>query len=849
MDDCSKCSFRGSEPEIGDFNKEPTNIMVISGQPLDERHKIYLNKLLSSKNIDNYFLTSAVKCFKKNHKTGEYILPTIKVVGTCKGMLEQEFEIVEPKVVLLLGNIAIKAILGKISATSILGESVVIDEVKYIPSYAIEDVAKNKVLVSSFNKHLDYFKSVISNIGEVTTTNYTEIETEKEFIAFIEDVKEVGEFSVDIETSRVEPFFNDSEITSISFSVREGESKVCFLSFPCGKYIETHSSEHKFKLNSLLTLVYVKRLLTIDGITKIFHNAQFDVMWLEIMLDIKIHNYRCTMIMQAILHSEEVKGLKYLSKKHTDIENYEYDIKSYIGSDKEYLKIPPKKMVEYNGGDSDVTLRIYHILKKELLNNDIDNKCYNFILDRIDTLITLQRTGMSIDVDKCVELRDEYSKKIEVITDEVRSLPEVITFEKLVGRPFKPSSSKDCMALVYGGTLNTKQKIPKTTKFITATIEGYPGVEVELGKTPKVASKKTGLKEATPSLGSIPAKRLLKKIQPELEYRDMIDTFDLEGLPEINPVVKFLKRKFNIASYSSQLANHITPMIDKWYSCKDKMVHSTFNGCGTRTGRLSSSNLNLLNLSRSGFVKYGFTSRFGVDGVLIEGDYALLEIFMLCFLSNDKKMEDILKSGGDLHKRVASIAFNKPETEITKALRTEAKKISFGIIYGKSYRTLAKDLCISDEEARQILNNYFEEFPGVKKFINDSAIIGKRQGYIRTLNGRKRDIVYNFDDKSAGVRVAVNTQCQGSASEVCLEAMYQLTEILRDFAEAKLVNSIYDALIVDCHKSVVNEVMDIQKEVMESKLFDWVKFPLRIEQKYGYNLKEMKTWNGETLSL
>ena len=275
------------------------------------------------------------------------------------------------------------------------------------------------------------------------------------------------------------------------------------------------------------------------------------------------------------------------------------------------------------------------------------------------------------------------------------------------------------------------------------------------------------------------------------------------------------------------------------------IVHTIFNQTLTATGRLSSSEPNLQNIPvREGEgkeLRKIFVSRFE-NGRLVSADYNQIELRLLAHCSGDEKLIDAFNSDKDIHTSTASQIFNIPESEVTSVKRREAKAVNFGIIYGMSEFGLAQNLRISREDAGEYIDKYFETYPGVKKFIDESVETARKFGYAKTIFNRRRKIPEinseNYQTRQYGARIAMNMPLQGSAAEIIKIAMLKVyDEFKRRKLKSKLILQIHDELIVDCPENEVEEVKKLLKESMEGAVA--LSVPLPVDVNSGSSFFEL----------
>jgi uracil-DNA glycosylase family 4 len=803
----------------------------------------------------NYYYTPAIKCVVDKK-------PTLKNIVTCNSFLKEEVEIIKPRFIMVVGVAAFKALLWdfnlitrrKAEVESCAGAHINKDGIIYFPIEDLSILKDKPYKTQNYRQNIAKFIKLTAGQIKITPVDYKEVESEKELSYIYNTAKETGRVSVDIECNSLTPFLPESEILTVSLCVKKAEAFCLPLSFRNGTYFKKW--DFVPKVNPLHSLIWLNKILKHNKITKIFHNAKFDMLWLETFLGYRINNVDDTMLMKYLLNQsdQERKSLKSLIKTMTDMGYYEYNIKQYVGDGESYSNIPPNLLMEYNNGDVDGTLRIHSKLKKKLIELKLDKVLYDFLLPKIRGIIELQKDGVALDLKRCATVQEESLIKLAELKSKLREIPQIVAFEKLVGLEFNPKSPKHKFAMVYGEEITTNEEVPRP--IIKGKKKGkkilkkayYNGFKLE----PILISRKdpkTGKREKIKSFGREAIQKLLKSMFKEVEYLEPINTFQLDAIPDNSDLVKYIKLVSSIGTISTQLSNHIEPFINIWGRTLDKCVHTSYDATGTSTGRLNSRDPNLQNLKRDGFVKEAFISRWGKDGVLIEADYKQLELFVMAIVSQDPLFVHAFTNGIDLHKKVAAnIVFRVAEEAVTKQMRTAAKTVNFGIIYGKTAYSLAEDLNVSVEKAEQILREYFEEYIGVKVYCDRVKAFARKNGYVQTVMGRRRYIDYS--DESGADRQAVNTCIQSPASDVCLTALNMLSFNFAKSNVAKVCGTVHDSIWIDCKKQYINEIVEMTKLIMENTGLPWITIPLKVDIKYGPNLRDMTEWTeGEIITV
>ncbi|KAE9636898.1 DNA polymerase I [Defluviitalea raffinosedens] len=271
-------------------------------------------------------------------------------------------------------------------------------------------------------------------------------------------------------------------------------------------------------------------------------------------------------------------------------------------------------------------------------------------------------------------------------------------------------------------------------------------------------------------------------------------------------------------------------------------IHSTFNQTITATGRISSTEPNLQNipikLEMGRKIRKVFIPS-DEEYLLLDADYSQIELRVLAHIAKDETLIRAFRTGEDIHKLTASQVFKVPLDEVTPRQRSNAKAVNFGIVYGIGAFSLSQDLNISRKEAEAYIEGYFEKYPNVRKYMDETIKQARELGYVTTLFGRRRVIPdinsTNFARRSFGERVAMNTPIQGTAADIIKIAMIKVFNKLKEKnLKSRLILQVHDELLIEVHKDEIEEVKQILKYEMEHAVS--LDVPLDVDMHLG------KTW-------
>jgi len=524
------------------------------------------------------------------------------------------------------------------------------------------------------------------------------------------------------------------------------------------------------KENKEEKLALLKSFFSNKGIIKIAHNFKFDSAVLyQHGIEIQGVNFD-TMIAHYLLEPDAKHSMDYLSEIYL---NYRpVSIETLIGkkgkNQKSMADLEPQEVYEYACEDADVTLQLYEILKKEIGKPYLMELFYNMEMPLNTVLMKMEIEGINLDIEALHSFSQELANTLQKLEK------EIIT---LAGTNFNVDSPKQLGEILFGVLeLDAKAKKTKTGQYKTDE---------------QTLTKLIGKHDIIPLI---------------LEYRKL----------------KKLK-----STYVDALPAQINP--------KTKRLHTTFMQTVTATGRLSSTNPNLQNIpirsEKGKEIRKAFIAK-NQDYKLLAADYSQIELRIIAALSKDENMIDAFKKGLDIHSATAAKVFHVELNEVTKEMRSKAKMVNFGIIYGISAFGLAQRLNIKRKEAKEIIDSYFEQYPKIKQYMDDAIQFAREKGYVETIKKRRR---YLKDINSAnGImrgfaeRNAINAPIQGSAADVIKLAMIKVEEELtKRNLQSKLLLQVHDELILDLYQPEQDLVVELVKECMEKAVK--LEVPLTVE--------------------
>ena len=317
------------------------------------------------------------------------------------------------------------------------------------------------------------------------------------------------------------------------------------------------------------------------------------------------------------------------------------------------------------------------------------------------------------------------------------------------------------------------------------------------------------------------------------------DAATLQKLRGKHPIIELILeyRNFSkiVSTYTVSLENAKFP---------DGKIHTIFKQTLTRTGRLSSVEPNLQNIPIRGEEGREVRRAFlPTNDLFLSVDYSQIELRILAHISGSKELIQAFRNDADIHTKVAADIYGVPASEVTKLMRSTAKAVIFGIVYGISGFGLGENLNISRKEAQEFINKYYELYPGVKRYMDNIIKEAYETGSVRTLFNRKRTIEElnnrNYMIRSSGERIALNTPIQGTSADIIKKAMVMVfDEFKKQGIKSKMVLQIHDELVIDTLKEEKELVTKIVKDVMENVIK--LDVPLKVGIESGKNLYEAK---------
>lgn len=530
-------------------------------------------------------------------------------------------------------------------------------------------------------------------------------------------------------------------------------------------------------------------ILADPGVMKYLHNAKFDITVLERHGLPVVPPIFDTMVASWVGHnaSDARHGLKDLAREKLHIQMTE--IKELIGSGKNQLtmdQIPIEKVTPYAAADVDMTMRLVDIVEKPLHADDgqLWQIFQEMELPLIYVLKDMELAGIKVDAAALRQMSGQMGQRLAELEEEIYGL---------CGHRFNLGSTQQLSDVLFG-------RLGLPTAGLNKTKSGHYST----------------------------AAGVLENFKGQHEAIDLI--LEHRALTKLKN------------TYLDALPAAINPQTGR--------VHTNYNQIGVSTGRLSSNEPNLQNIpirSEQGReIRRAFVAEAGCR--LISADYSQIELRILAHVAEDPGLLQAFAQGEDVHAVTAATVLGIPLAEVTKDQRRIAKTVNYGLAYGQSAFGLAQSAGISQAEARDFINTYFENYPGLKRYIDETKQAALQQGYLTTLSGRRRDFSNLASatgaQRSALEREAINMPIQGTAADIMKIAMIRLHRALAERKlRSRMLLQVHDELVLEAPEDELAEVVKLTREVM-CQAFT-LKVPLEVEVEVGDNWLDMEPVDGD----
>jgi len=630
-----------------------------------------------------------------------------------------------------------------------------------------------------------------AELGEQPLTDAVLINTEAQLAELVEKLNGAEMISFDVETTGLDKM--TAEIVGICLAVEP----------PVGYYIPTgHLDQAQQATSGQMSLfageaalaagqlplekvlAAIAPAMTDPAIPKVAHNAKYDYTILD------LHGLRVspitfdTMIAEFLANpASKHKGLKDLARHRLGIEMT--PITQLIGTgrnQKSFAEVPVEAATPYGAADADLTLRLVAPLQEEIIQKGLE-MIMGLEMPLVKVLSEMEQTGVMLDKVFFDKLSLEFQGRLRSLESEIHDI---------AGVSFNINSTQQLSDILF-----KKLDLPHE-----------------------------GLKK-TKSGNYSTAANVLN---------------DLKGVDNsgiINAIVEYRELGKLKSTYVDALPDMVNP--------KTGRIHTSYNQTGAVTGRIASSRPNLQNIpirSKEGQkIRRGFVTDQG--WLFLAADYSQVELRILAHISQDEALLQAFREDQDIHRTTAAAVYGVDLNDVTYDQRRFAKAVNFGLIYGMGAFRLARDSELTLSEADNYINQYFERFPGIRRYLDETKEMARQQGYVETLLGRRRyfpifRVPASGSNRQAMMRAereAVNHPIQGTAADIIKIAMLQLHEALANF-QARMVLQVHDELVLEVPQEELEEVKPLMVGIMSNAYK--LDVQLKVDASSGTNWLELK---------
>jgi len=583
-----------------------------------------------------------------------------------------------------------------------------------------------------------------------------------------------------LDTETTSPEAMRAHLVGISFALAPGEAY----------YVPVGHVGGAPQLPLSLVVERLRPLLEDAKVAKVGHNAKYDMIVLA-QHGAQLCGLEFDTMIAAFLAGEGGGGsyrpgegalsLKWLASRLLGIEMTE--ITQLIGKGRAQIsmaEVPVELAARYAAADADMALRLRDALLPLVQEKGMERLFHDIEMPLVPVLARMELNGIAVDVGALREMS-------RVLAQEIRRVEEEIF--RIVGHHFNVASPQQLSQVLF-----EELRLPKTRKL-------------------KSGSYST-------------------------------DAQSLEELRGIHPIIDLIFEHRELSKLKSTYVDALPAMVNP----RTGRIHGDFNQTGAATGRVTCSNPNLQNIpvrtELGSQIRQAFIARdVGPDPYLVAADYSQIELRIMAHLSGDPALIEAFLRDEDIHASTASQVFGVPLQEVTPSMRRRAKVFNFGVIYGLSDWGLSVRERISREEAAEFIRRYFERYPGIRRYIEETVQRTRELGYAETIFGRRRYLPEinspNQNVRQAAERAAINMPVQGTAADIMKLAMNRVyAEMERRALRSLMVLQVHDELIFECPAHEVEEMKALLQEIMPSVA--QLRVPLKVDVKVGKSWAELE---------
>jgi len=777
-------------------------------------------------------IANVVRCRPPRNRT-----PNKTEVQSCSPRLIAEIAQRRPKIIVALGNTPLEFLTGNTGITrynarvmpcSIPG----LEHIKVVgcfhPAYVLRADFEMEKFIRAFETVQAALHDEVEDKGGpgtyVTVRKLPELET---LMARLMTAKLVA---VDTETGSLDPWQTTfPRLLCVSLSDEFGK----------GWTVPVDHAESPWRVGGKRedqrerVLKLLRRFIRSD-VPKVLQNGKFDALHLRASLGVELRNYRDTFIDHVVLdETRGTHGLDQLAWTYTGMGGYDKPLDTYKEKHREadpdkggsYANIPGSVLFEYASMDADVTFRVAQALDAEpVFKDDTKRKRLSreFLIGLSEALTDMEFEGVQVDLEQVKRLDKKYRAEMREQETAIAQSKAVRQYERQRsiedGKPhvFNPGSTDQLRVVLFGLSGETPVEL---------TDKGLETLQIRYTRSvAKWRKKRKGLKP---------------------EFRRLVRTAIKNGEWEL------FSTKADVLHELARRGSKLAPLILSWRGAetlhktfvaplsemldRQGRVHGKFNIGGTGTGRLSSSNPNLQNIPNKGggLIKRAYVSRFGEEGLIGQVDYSQIELRVAACWFSEPAMLKAYREGADLHlltaldvSRMTLEQYQKLDPHKAKEIRTQAKRVNFGVLYGGGppalMAALKKDgVFLTLDECTDLIRRYFSARPKLKSGIEKLEHEVRERGYLESFTGRRRHVPEVFSENeeivARALRQSVNFPIQCGASEMTLMSLVLIWRAMRRRGyRSRMILTVHDSIGFDLHVDEAFEVLALAKHTMEN---------------------------------
>ncbi|PCD78173.1 DNA polymerase I [Pseudothioclava arenosa] len=614
-----------------------------------------------------------------------------------------------------------------------------------------------------------------------TPGDYVTIRDADTLERWLDQARARGWLAVDTETTSLDEM--QADLVGVSLCIEPGQAGYLPLGHTAGgDDLFGGSAPQPGQMPMAQALALLKPVLEDPAILKIGQNMKYDFK-IFARHGIRVAPIDDTMLLSYAMHAGlHGHGMDALSDRH--LNHQPIPIKELIGSGKAQItfdKVEIDKATAYAAEDADVTLRLWQAFKPQLHRLRATTIYETEERPLVPVLADMEMAGVRVDTSVLARMSNAFAQKMAGLEDEI---------QQVAGQPFNVASPKQLGEIL----------------FETMGAEG--------GKKGKTGAWGTGA-----------------DVLEDIAASENEQAARLAGLVLDWRQIAKLK-----STYTDALQTHVNPETGR--------VHTSYSIAGANTGRLASTDPNLQNIpvrsDEGRRIREAFVAGPGMR--LVSLDYSQIELRILAHVANLPEMKQAFKDGIDIHAMTAAEMFGVPVEGMDPAIRRQAKAINFGVIYGISGFGLARNLRIPRAEAQGFIDRYFERFPGIRRYMDETVNFAKEHGYVETIFGRRiHTPEINAKGPGAGFakRAAINAPIQGAAADIIRRAMVRMPDAIADLP-ARMLLQVHDELIFEVEEGAEEALIGAARAVMEGAAEPAVKLslPLVVDGGVGHSWAE-----------